>query len=180
MAVINSEIKLRYICFEIYILYILLRTFIYLFILFVMFASVLSNLFVFIFVTLKSISSSSPLWHYFQFYANIRRLVNLTTTRSAVVPRTIVAFSLFYSASIAAGRSSFVTARYYGNASPLCHSVVSSTRSCGREESESKERRDNGYRVAAVVAAAAATATALVFPSCVTVVHSSSIALQVI
>lgn len=102
-------------------------------------------------------------------------LVNLTSMRSPVVPRTIVAFSLFYSASIAAGRSSFVTARYYGNASPLCHSVVSSTRSCGREKSESKERRDGGYRVAA----AAAAATALVFPSCVTVVHSSSIALEV-
>lgn len=99
-------------------------------------------------------------------------LVNLTSMRSPVVPRTIVAFSLFYSASIA-GRSSFVTARYYGNASPLCHSVVSSTRSCGREKSESKERRDGGYRVAA------AAATALVFPSCVTVVHSSSIALEV-
>lgn len=94
------------------------------------------------------------------------------STRSAVVPQTIVAFSLFYSASIAAGRFSFVTARYYGNA-PLCHSVVSSTRSCGREKSESKERRDGGYRVAAAVA------TALVFPSCVTVVHSSSIALEV-
>lgn len=74
-------------------------------------------------------------------------LINLTSTRSAVVPRTIVAFSLFYSTSIAAGRSSFVIARYYGNATPLCHSVVSSTRSCGREESESKERRDGGYRV---------------------------------
>jgi len=107
---------------------------------------------------------------------DLPRLINLTSTRSAVVPRTIVAFSLFYSTSIAAGRSSFVAARYYSNASPLCHSVVS-TRGCGREESESKERRNGGYRVAA--AAAAAAATALVFPSCVTVVHSSSIALEV-
>ena len=76
-------------------------------------------------------------------------VINLTSSRSAVVPRTIVAFSLFYSASIAAGRSSFVTARYYDNASPLCHSVVLSTRSCRREESESKEKRDGEYRVAA-------------------------------
>lgn len=39
------------------------------------------------------------------------RLENVASTRSTVVPRTIVPFSLFYSASIAVGRFSFVTAR---------------------------------------------------------------------
>lgn len=99
--------------------------------------------------------------------------------RLVVAPRTIVAFSLFYSVSIAVGRSSFVTALLQQRVSaPLCHSVVLSTRSGSRtraiererEESESKEKRERETRLAS-------GSGTLVFPSCVTVVHPSSITL---
>lgn len=66
-------------------------------------------------------------------------------------------FIVLFNLSIAAGRSS---ARYYGNASPLCHSVASSTRNCAGERErergkwEQGEESRGGYRVVTASAAA--------------------------